>query len=443
MAYFDTKGLFGTTPEELQRELFEKSQERRRKEMEFVSKGTLTPGATYFGLKSMEPLRTAFTRTAEDPRVAQLRQQSQAAQQALQGFDMSTPEGISQAASRLMEMGMIKQATNLLTLAKAKRDAKYGIDKQQFGSSTQWKDSDGNYYSGTQIRDPATGKVRYDVVPVGDAPEDPVGKLTRIGGAYGETSADALARKTDEFLAKRQQDVEGAREKGRIEALRKLGDEDIYPAAKQAYTDIGRYDAMDTLLNDIETGPLADFTTRVKGLGKYLGVTDEVIGSEETFRALALKDAMRYVNETKGAISNMEMILFERASPNLGNSVEGNRLLIAFAKHIAERKANLADEYSKWLEENPNATPEQWQLHQRKWVKEQPQFLLNDEKIAQFRSSKTETTKVKEMDKEDARQATIAENLINFIDANPERKQEALDRWKKQFPNTKFPIPVE
>ena len=73
MAYFDTKGLFGTTPEEMQREIFEKSQARRQKEMEFLSQGTLTPGATYLGLKTLEPLRTAFDRTNEDPHVQQHR----------------------------------------------------------------------------------------------------------------------------------------------------------------------------------------------------------------------------------------------------------------------------------------------------------------------------------------------------------------------------------
>jgi hypothetical protein len=441
--YFDARGLFGTTPEELQREIFDKSQQRRAKEMQFLASNTLTPGYTYGMLQSLEPLRQQYANRGEDPRVQQLRSQVGAAQEALQGFDMETPEGISQAASKLMQMGMIEQATKLLSLAKAKRDAKYGIDKQQFGSSTQWKDTEGNYFSGTQIRDPASGKVRYDVVPVGDAPEEPVGKLTRIGGSYGETSADALARKTEELLAGRIQKVEGAREQANITALRELGDKDIYPAAKQAYADIGRYDAMDTLLNDIETGGIADFVTRAKGLGKYLGVTDEVIGSEETFRALALKDAMRYVNETKGAISNMEMILFERASPNLGNSVEGNRLLIAFAKHIAQRKANLADEYAKWVQEHPKGTPEQWQLHQRKWVEKQEQFLLDDEKLSQFRSSKTADSKKAESEKLNANMENAVSNTMALLDKYPDRQAEIMAKWKETYPNTPFPIPVD
>lgn len=122
--YFDTKSLFGTTPEELQREIFQQSQDRRQREMEFLAKNTATPGFTYGMLESLEPLRQQFAGEANDPRVEQLRNQVGAAQQAFQGFDMQTPEGMMQAASRLMSMGMVDQAAKLLNLAKAAKEAK-------------------------------------------------------------------------------------------------------------------------------------------------------------------------------------------------------------------------------------------------------------------------------------------------------------------------------
>jgi hypothetical protein len=119
--YFDTKSLFGTTPEELQREIFEKSQDRRQREMEFLAKQTFTPANTYGMLQTLEPLRRQFAAVGEDPRVNQLRQQSKAAQEALSRFDLETEQGKMQAASALMRMGMINQATNLLNAAKAQR----------------------------------------------------------------------------------------------------------------------------------------------------------------------------------------------------------------------------------------------------------------------------------------------------------------------------------
>lgn len=110
MAYFDTKGLFGTTPEELQRDLFEKSQEKRQREMEFLAKQSSTPGYMYGMLQSMEPLRQAFANQGEDPRVQQLRQRSQAAQEALSGADVTTPEGQADLLNRLTSVGLYDQA---------------------------------------------------------------------------------------------------------------------------------------------------------------------------------------------------------------------------------------------------------------------------------------------------------------------------------------------
>ena len=149
MAYFDTKGLFGTSPEELQRELFEKSQLRRQKEMEFLASGTLTPGATYLGLKTLEPLRTAFDRTGEDPRVQQLRNKVGAAQQAFQGLNMNTPEGMVQAASKLSQMGMVEQAIKLMNLAKATKEAR--------GTKSPFKSAGGGIIFNEQ-----TGEVVYE-----------------------------------------------------------------------------------------------------------------------------------------------------------------------------------------------------------------------------------------------------------------------------------------
>jgi hypothetical protein len=124
--YFDTKSLFGTTPEEMQRDLFEKSQERRQREIEFIAKNTVDPVRTYYGLQTLEPLRQGFLNQGQDPRVQQLREQSQAAQQALNGFDLNTAKGKAEAASKLFSIGMLEQGTKLLKAAEAQRKALSG-----------------------------------------------------------------------------------------------------------------------------------------------------------------------------------------------------------------------------------------------------------------------------------------------------------------------------
>jgi hypothetical protein len=131
MAYFDTKGLFGTTPEEMQREIFEKSQARRQKEMEFLASGTLTPGATYLGLKTLEPLRQQFANVGEDPRVSQLRQRAAAAEEAMGGMSYSDPNQMREAAGRLAKMGRIEDSLRLLTIAASMGDKSKGTAEMQ------------------------------------------------------------------------------------------------------------------------------------------------------------------------------------------------------------------------------------------------------------------------------------------------------------------------
>lgn len=122
--FFDTKGLFGTTPEELQRELFDKSQQRRAQEMQFLAQGTTAPGFTYGMLQSLEPLRQQFANTGEDPRVTALREQEAAAKEALAGADVSTVEGQRDLLNRLTRVGLYDQAYKMGLIFKQQREGK-------------------------------------------------------------------------------------------------------------------------------------------------------------------------------------------------------------------------------------------------------------------------------------------------------------------------------
>jgi len=129
--YFDTKGLFGTTPEELQRKIFDESQLRRAKEMQFLASGTTAPGYTYGMLQSLEPLRQQFANTGEDPRVTQLREKEAAAKEALGGLKFGDPEEMTKAAERLSAMGLPQDALRLLTLASTMSGKKKGTAEMQ------------------------------------------------------------------------------------------------------------------------------------------------------------------------------------------------------------------------------------------------------------------------------------------------------------------------
>jgi hypothetical protein len=121
--YFDTKGLFGTTPEELQRKIFDESQLRRAKEMQYLAQGTTAPGYTYGMLQTLEPLRQQFANVGEDPRVTQLREKEAAAQEALAGADISTVEGQRDLLNRLTRVGLYDQAYKMGLIFKQQREA--------------------------------------------------------------------------------------------------------------------------------------------------------------------------------------------------------------------------------------------------------------------------------------------------------------------------------
>jgi hypothetical protein len=118
VAYFDTKGLFGTTPEELQRKIFDESQKRRAEEMRFLAQGTATPGYTYGMLQSVEPLRQQFANTGEDPRVTALRDQERMAKDVFAQFpEVKDSNTMRQLGGELMRLGMTEQAGKIFAAA--------------------------------------------------------------------------------------------------------------------------------------------------------------------------------------------------------------------------------------------------------------------------------------------------------------------------------------
>lgn len=149
--YFDTKSLFGTTPEELQREIFEKSQDRRQREMEFLAKGTTAPGYTYGMLQSLEPLRQQFEKTGVDPRVTQLRERESATKEALAGADVTTIEGQQDLLNRLTSVGLYDQAYKMGLIFKQQREGKRATP-QKVKTVIDGKDV-------TAFVDPNTGEV--------------------------------------------------------------------------------------------------------------------------------------------------------------------------------------------------------------------------------------------------------------------------------------------
>lgn len=129
-------------------------------------------------------------------------------------------------------------------------------------------------------------------------------------------------------------------------------------SANEARGRLKNFAEADAMLKNIErlggtTGlGTEELTTFKKFANRFFGTdyNESLIASEEAFAAKSGQLAMDYISQTKGAISDKEMARFDKMSPNLQTSIEGNRHIMAYAKIRARqeiRLQKLADAYIK------------------------------------------------------------------------------------------------
>ena len=136
----------------------------------------------------------------------------------------------------------------------------------QFGKQIELKDEDGNLYFGTQKRSPSSGDVFSALSPVGNAPAQPVGKLSVIG-AFGQTAGE--------------RDISKVNVKGGETAAAKFSAQiseapDIFATSSE-----GVYVA-DKMLNALENFSQGGFIpSTIKAMTDVIGMTPADIGDFE------------------------------------------------------------------------------------------------------------------------------------------------------------------
>ena len=109
------------------------------------------------------------------------------------------------------------------------------------------------------------------------------------------------------------------------------------------------------------------------GLQKVLmaiGAPADVYGAaaSESFRSNAMSFVLKYISQTKGAISNAEMQKFEAAAMGLGNTELGNRLILDLASQAVEFEQGESLHMSKWFDaQDGYPTPQAYKAEQQKW----------------------------------------------------------------------------
>jgi len=124
-------------------------------------------------------------------------------------------------------------------------------------------------------------------------------------------------------------------------------------AAFAAPGNIRRYDQAIKLLDTVETGTFEDIELQGRKIAAAFGfeVDWANIADAEQLQTLLGDEVMSRVQETKGAVSEKEMDLFEKYSANYGNTPEGNRQILKFKRAQAERDIEIQKYVTKLRKE--------------------------------------------------------------------------------------------
>ncbi len=137
---------------------------------------------------------------------------------------------------------------------------------------------------------------------------------------------------------------EEAEKEEKVAAVRSAGKrvEGYLTAGEAAGGAIADIDTGLSLLNEVETGFGASAVLKLKQAGKFMGLDVKGVEKAEQLQSILGSQVMAYVNQTKGAVSDKEMKLFEGYSASMGKSPEGNRLILTAAKRHATRAREIS-----------------------------------------------------------------------------------------------------
>ena len=139
------------------------------------------------------------------------------------------------------------------------------------------------------------------------------------------------------------------------EAIRRQNkqEEEIFTQRKAGVSSIANLNEAEAIakrLGKENFGTVAKLTLYPRQLLSGFGLTsenqDQIIGDQILAGQISLGFTMDIVSRTKGAISNREMEMFERASPGLGSNYVGYLKQVEYLKRVAQRDIDAANAYA-------------------------------------------------------------------------------------------------
>jgi len=192
-----------------------------------------------------------------------------------------------------------------------------------------------------------------------------------IKGADGfNYFADNMERVLPDVVKEKKQPlvkIEGDKYESQYDKDRGAADAKIIQAinekAETAQENIGRYDLVSVLSQNVNSGAFGEQLLSLAKAGKRLGInTDWItrtdangniglrdgIANAETLEVLQVQFTLDKTQKTKGAISDTEFKTFTRTSPGLSMTPEGIQMLSTVNKKLAQRDIEVAELANQW-----------------------------------------------------------------------------------------------
>jgi len=147
----------------------------------------------------------------------------------------------------------------------------------------------------------------------------------------------------------------------------------IHTEGASAGGEIAKFNQMLTILPEIYTGWAAGAWQTANRVGAMFGLpaSTKAAGQMEMFAQGGMEMALKYIQQTKGAVSDREFEAFLASAPGLTRTQAGNQLMLETAMKYAEYNQNKTAELTKWIAEERAAgrAPllEGWSAHLIEW----------------------------------------------------------------------------
>tara|TARA_R100000773_G_C4215900_1_gene114649 strand:- start:403 stop:1848 length:1446 start_codon:yes stop_codon:yes gene_type:complete len=195
----------------------------------------------------------------------------------------------------------------------------------------------------TLVKDLPDGKVDTRSVRDNYANDTIINDLLKQG-YYVRGSGSNISVNTGAKYSKRDEKAITEQYKAEEEILEK------YRAGISSVANLEEAEAIANRLGQQNFGTISKFTLFPRQLLEGFGITDanrqDVLGDQILLSQISLGFTMDIVSRTKGAISNREMEMFERASPGLGSNYNGFLKQVEYLKRIAQRDVDFFNAYT-------------------------------------------------------------------------------------------------